>query len=135
MSAGAKAEIEEGAWTTPAGDPFVRIEMVDEGDCAYCSDIIYGYHAITSSGMRQAAPGTCLVWRWWGNRLEPWHLDCFERWLFSWTKNANGTVHIVGCGFAEPDGVTYSGTRGEARVMLDGRFCKRCAPIERWLDN
>lgn len=124
-------DIREGAWTTPGGDPFVEVLDTDEGDCAYCGDVIYGRHAVTASGMTQAVD--CLVWRWFDGKFEPWHIDCLTRWSFDWTMNRNRTVHIVGCRHAETDGETYSGTRGEARHMLNDRFCKQCAPIDQWV--
>lgn len=126
-----KKEIQEGAWTTPGGDPFVDRVVTDEGDCAYCGEPVYGCHGVTESGMKLAI--ICTVWRWFNNEFEVWHKDCLKRWSFAWTMNANKTVHIVGCRHAEPDGQTYQGTRGEARHILNDRFCNHCAPLAKWL--
>lgn len=129
-----KLDAAEGAWVTPGGEPILLTHLHDEGDCAYCGLRVYSFIDVTASHLMLAHPGTCMVWRWFNSEFEPWHIECFDRWLFSWTQNRNGTVHIGGCRHAEPDGDRYQGTRGEARVMLGDRFCRTCAPIEHWID-
>lgn len=131
-----QAEIEAGAWTTPGGDPVVAVTESDEGNCAYCGDIIYGRWITTKSGMTQVAPGTCLVMRWFGKQLEPWHADCYERFNIRWCQAADGeTIHRENCEHAPTgdDVRTFECTRGEARVIFDAPFCEVCAPIEFWV--
>lgn len=127
-----RAEIEAGAFTTPSGDPIVAVRDCIDGWCVYCGEAIAAKIAVTKAGMTMAAPGHCTMRRWFNNQLEPWHIECFERWIFHWSKNDNGTVHIVGCRYAQ-SGDQFQGTRSEARILLGDRFCGCCAPLERWL--
>lgn len=127
-------EIKDGAFTTPSGDPIVEIRECIDGWCVYCGEAIPTKVAVTKAGMTIAAPGHCTMRRWFNNRLEPWHIECFERWVFHWSMRANKTVHLVECRFADPDAPTFQGTRGEARHVLNDRFCRHCAPIENWIE-
>lgn len=147
-------EIRAGAWVTPGGDPVTTISHTNEGPCGYCGETVNGYTATTAGGFKLAMPGTSVAYRWetvlvefdeeaeegrrlrFEQRFVPWHVDCMD-WLFDWTMNANGTVHIAGCRHAQADPKNervYHGTRGEARHMLNDRFCGKCAPLQKWLD-
>lgn len=130
----ANKEIAAGAWTTESGEPIVAIEETDEGDCAYCGDVIYGIIHVARSGMRLS--GKALVLRWFGKAFEPWHIECYQQWVVPWVQASDGaTIHRAGCRYASKadDARKFDLTRGEARVILDAPFCKLCAPIEFWL--